>query len=245
MKAVRPAETSSKRLAVALSGDDRRLGPAARVAAAASTDCRISSANRVRSGPKPEVHRRQARDRPANEVGLGDDRHGSERPSAWTSPGGSAGPPVASTSQSTSWAWPNVPKAAADAFGLDGTLGCPQARSVGHDHRIAAEVEPYLERIPRGPGFGRDDGDIPPGERIEQARLAGIGWPGQHHPEAVAQDLAAVAVGQMGVDWSPRPAAIAAAVAIGIRGNIRLVRKVEAGLGQRQRLKKLLPPTLV
>ena len=82
--------------------------------------------------------------------------------------------------------------------------GCPRARSTlaasrmpavsDDDHRIAAEVEPHLDHVARRAGLLRDDRRLAPGERVEEARLAHVGRAREHDAEALAQDLAAVAV---------------------------------------------------
>ena len=86
---------------------------------------------------------------------------------------------------------------AADAFALDRAFGLADAGGVDQDDGIAAEIEPHLDDVAGGAGLLRDDGGIAPGEHVHQAGLAGIGRSGDHHAEAVAQDLAAAGVGQM------------------------------------------------
>ena len=54
----------------------------------------------------------------------------------------------------------------------------------------------HLDDIAGGPGIGRDDGRLAPSEPIEQRRFPGIRRPRYRDDEAVAQTLAAAAIGQ-------------------------------------------------
>ncbi len=58
----------------------------------------------------------------------------------------------------------------------------------------------HLDHVARGAGIGRDDRRLAPGDPVEQRRLAGIGRTGDRHHQAVAQSLAAAAVGERGRD---------------------------------------------
>ncbi len=59
------------------------------------------------------------------------------------------------------------------------------------DHRHAAEIEMHLDDVARGARLLRHDRHVALGQRIQQARLAGIGRTGDDDAEAVAQALAA------------------------------------------------------
>ncbi len=77
-----------------------------------------------------------------------------------------------------------------DPLRLDRVGALAQPRRVHQQHRQAFEVQPNLQRIPRRARNRGDDRDVAPGQRVEQARLAGIGRAGQDHDETLAHPLA-------------------------------------------------------
>ena len=79
----------------------------------------------------------------------------------------------------------------AHAFGFDGVLGVAQARGIGDMDQIAAQIQPHLDHIPGGAGDFGDNGDVAPGQGIDQRAFAGIGRADDGQPQAFAQRLAA------------------------------------------------------
>ena len=72
----------------------------------------------------------------------------------------------------------------------------PQPRGIGKDDRIAGEIGPHLDHVPRrARGFG-DDGGVAPGDPVEQRRFADIGRADDGDPEALAHHAAAVRRGE-------------------------------------------------
>ena len=85
---------------------------------------------------------------------------------------------VASPSQSTRSASLGALQRPADAFVLDVAAGFADARRVHQHDRKPLEIEPHFDDVAGGAGLGGDDGHVAAGERVHQARLAGIGRPG-------------------------------------------------------------------
>ena len=101
-----------------------------------------------------------------------------------------------------------------------------------------------LDHIAGRPGLIRDDGRIPLGQCVEQRRLPRIRRPGNHHPDPVAQNLAA-AIPQMHLHGRDqrhhdRPRHLA-----GLLRHILFVGEVQTGLHEALHLQKLGAPTLI
>ncbi|MNC32526.1 hypothetical protein D3C75_808860 [compost metagenome] len=66
-------------------------------------------------------------------------------------------------------------------------IGIAQASSIDNVQRHAVDVDMFAQDIPRGAGNISNDGRFPPGQLVQQARLAGI-WPtGDDHGHTVTQ----------------------------------------------------------
>ncbi len=102
----------------------------------------------------------------------------------------------------------------------------------------------HLDHVAGGAGLLRDDGHVSAGERIEQARLAGVDRAGDDHAEAVAQTLAA-AVGEMRGDGGDEMGDDGVGLDRDVRRDVALVGEVEPGLGQRLRAQQLFAPALI
>ncbi len=89
---------------------------------------------------------------------------------------------------------------AAQPFLLDRIGGLAQTGGVGEDHRVAGEVDRDLDDVAGRAGVGRGDRRLAPRDAVQEARLAGIGRADDRHRDAVAQALAAPAVGEVPAD---------------------------------------------
>ena len=77
-----------------------------------------------------------------------------------------------------------------DADRFDRVVGGAQSRGVDHRERNAVDLDLARDRVARRARNRRDDRDVLAGEPVEQARLADVGTPDQHHSEPVAQQRA-------------------------------------------------------
>ena len=106
------------------------------------------------------------------------------------------------------------------------------------------EIEMNLDNIAGGPRLLRDDGHVAARQRIQQARLAGVGRSGDDHAEAVAQALAAP-VGEMMRDAGEELRHDGIGLDAGVRGDVGLVGEIESGFDKGLRLDQLLTPALI
>ena len=114
-------------------------------------------------------------------------------------------------------------------FHLVGTLA--QAGGVHHMHRHAFNLNGLLHFVARGAGNGRDDGQLGPGQRVEQGRLASVGLPGNHHFNALAQQRTLVGALRHGVQTLLQ--ALQLALGIGLAQEINLFfREIQRRLHQ-------------
>ncbi len=88
----------------------------------------------------------------------------------------------------------------AQALLLDKIVALAQARGVGEQHRIAREVDCDFDNVAGRAGDRRGDRRLAPGDAVQEARLAGVRRPEDRDRNAVAQSLAAPAVGEMTLD---------------------------------------------
>ena len=123
--------------------------------------------------------------------------------------------------------------------------GLAHARRIADDHRQAFELQPHLDHVARGAGFLRDDGHVAPGQRIQQARLAGVGRPRQHDVKPLAQQLAAVAVIEMLADLAGQRLHLGAGSLDGDDGDVGLIGKIDGGFELRHGADQTLPPSLI
>ena len=79
---------------------------------------------------------------------------------------------------------------AANAFPLHHVLALAQTGGVDDVQRQAVDVDLLAQHVAGGAGDVGDDGRLPPGQGIEQARLAGVGLAGEHDVHALAHQLA-------------------------------------------------------
>ena len=102
----------------------------------------------------------------------------------------------------------------------------------------------HLDDVARGAGVGRYDRRLAPRQPIEQRRLAGIGWPGYGDHEAIAQPLAAAAVGEDAGDLVTQLLRSIERGTEQIFRHIGLIRKIDPRLDQSERLDQPPPPSL-
>ena len=133
---------------------------------------------------------------------------------------------------------------AADPLRLDRARFVAQPRRVGHDRRIAAEVEMDLDRVPRGAGLGRDDGDVAPGERVDQARLAHVGRAEHGDRDPVPEPLAAPRVREMARDLAGERGDGAGDLRLGLRRQV-LVGEVDHRLEMGERADQVPAPPVI
>ena len=103
----------------------------------------------------------------------------------------------------------------------------------------------HLDDVARGARLLRDDRHVAPGERVEQARLAGIGRAGDDDAEAVAQALAAVPSARWRAIDSRSALDDGAGLDRDVGRHVAFVGEVEPGLDQRLRAEQLRAPALV
>ena len=77
---------------------------------------------------------------------------------------------------------------ATHAFGLGAAFGGAEPGHVDEDHQPAAEIERDLAHVARRTGLVAHDREVGFGQRIEQARFAGIRWAGKGDPQALTDD---------------------------------------------------------
>ena len=102
----------------------------------------------------------------------------------------------------------------------------------------------HLDDVARGAGIGRHDRRLAPRQPIEQGRFAGIGRPGNGDHEAVAQPLAAAAIGQDASDLVTQLLRSMKRGTEQIFGHIGFIGKIDPRLDQGQRLDQSPPPSL-
>jgi hypothetical protein len=71
-----------------------------------------------------------------------------------------------------------------------------QSRGIDQRERHALDLDRLAQRIARRAGDRRDDRALFAGEAVEQARLADVGTPRQHHVDAGAQKASFAALGE-------------------------------------------------
>ena len=111
---------------------------------------------------------------------------------------------------------------AAHPFLLDRVGAVAQPGGVGENHRIAGEIDRHLDDVARRAGDRRGDRGLPPCDAVEQARLAGIGRTDDRHRDAVAQPLAAAAIGEMAADLAGESAGLRQATPLRSRRQVFL-----------------------
>ena len=85
---------------------------------------------------------------------------------------------------------------AADAFLLDAIVGVAQAGGVDEGQRDAVEIDRLAQHVARGAGNVGDDRALGGGERVEQARFAGVRAADDDHVQAVGETCAAARAGE-------------------------------------------------
>ena len=101
-----------------------------------------------------------------------------------------------------------------------------------------------LDHVPRRPRIGGHDRGFATRQAIEQRRLAGVGRPRDRDPEAVAQALAALRPSERLADLPLHAARDFDRLRDELLRDIALVRKIDPGLDQRQRLDQPRAPGL-
>lgn len=137
----------------------------------------------------------------------------------------------------------NPGPAPAYALGFHRFLGLPQAGRIDENNGQAIEVEADLDGVAGRAGDVGHDGRLPPGQGIEEGRLAGIGLARQHDPEPFPQALPPSAVGQGRGDGLPQCGGPAEHRRIEARlVHIPLIREIEGRLRRREAIDRLVPP---
>ena len=90
---------------------------------------------------------------------------------------------------------------AAHAFGFDRIGGVAQACGVGKVERDARDDQAGGDGVAGGARRGGDDGEVGPGDGVEQRGFAGIGRADNHHREAIAQAFGGVGGAQRGGEF--------------------------------------------
>jgi hypothetical protein len=124
--------------------------------------------------------------------------------------------------------------AAADADALDlvaGLVVAAQAGGVDHVQRHAFDLDRLADAVARGAGDRRDDGQLGPGQRVQQRALADVGLAGQHHAQAFAQQRALARARQRGQHGLLDGVELAAGVGLLEEVDL-LLGEVERGLDQ-------------
>ncbi len=98
---------------------------------------------------------------------------------------------------------------AAQTFLLDRVGAVAQPRGVGEHHRVAGKVDRDLDDVARRAGDRRGDRGLAPRDAVQQTRLAGVGRADDRDHDAVAQPLAAPAVGEVTRDFAGERADLA------------------------------------
>ena len=101
-----------------------------------------------------------------------------------------------------------------------------------------------LDDAPRGPGGGRYDGGVAPGQLVEQARLAGVGGADDGNQDSVAHSLAPAVVLEVGRDRLFQAGDFVARPRVNAHGQV-FVRKIQADLAVGQGPKQTSAPILV
>mmetsp|Transcript_32493 Transcript_32493/g.76308 ORF Transcript_32493/g.76308 Transcript_32493/m.76308 type:complete len:400 (-) Transcript_32493:129-1328(-) len=126
----------------------------------------------------------------------------------------------------------------ADALDLVGRV-IAQAGGVGDVQRHALDLDGLADLVARGAGDGRDDGELGPGQRIEQRALADVGLAGEHHLQAVAQQGALAGAGLDGAQL--RRQAVEPSEGIGLLEEVDFfLGEVERGFHQHAQLDELV-----
>ena len=123
------------------------------------------------------------------------------------------------------------------------SAGLAQPGGVGQRHRHAGQVQPRLHDVARGAGPGRDDRRLPPGQRVQQRRLAGIRRAEDGDQQPLPQPLAAAAIGQMRRDLGPQRRAPPRATASSRPARQVLLLELDEGFLPRQQPRSAAPPS--
>ncbi len=94
----------------------------------------------------------------------------------------------------------DLPSGARDAGQFDRVVTLAHAGGVDEAQRDAAEVDDFLDHVPRGAGLRAHDRAFVPEEQIEERGFADVRRPVDHGADAFAEDLAAGGGGEQGVD---------------------------------------------
>ncbi len=92
--------------------------------------------------------------------------------------------------------------------------GRPQPCGIDDVQRNAADLDAASNRVARGAGLRGDDGDIFAHELVEQARLAHVGLPDEHHAESLAQQASLARAGNDGAQTLAQRAELAGGVGL-------------------------------
>ena len=105
----------------------------------------------------------------------------------------------------------NMRARARNAFNLNRIACVAQTRRVDESHRQSTEVAAHLDGVAGGAGDRRHDGDVAARDGVEKGRLSGVRRAGEDDREALAQTLAATALGEVARQFFrhvfPNPAA--------------------------------------
>ena len=133
----------------------------------------------------------------------------------------------------------------ADAFLLDRARRLAQPSGIGDDGHVAVEIEANLQHVAGRARLIRYDRHVAPRQRVHEARFADVRGAGEHDAEALAHDLAAAAVVEVGADFLGKTRGRFESARGGGAFNVGFVREVDRGFQQRARLDQADPPAFV
>ncbi len=123
-------------------------------------------------------------------------------------------------------------------------MGLAHPGGVEQGYRITVEIEMHLNNVASGAGMRRHNRRLPPGNPVEQRRLARIRRAGDSDHEAVAQALALRRTRKGFRDFTFQRGDPGQRRRDQFLGYIALVGEIDPRLDQRRRLDDPLPPTL-
>ena len=133
---------------------------------------------------------------------------------------------------------------AAHALRLDRIRSLPEPRRVGDPNRKAGQHQAHFDHVARGARDIAHDRRLALGQRVQQARLAGVGRADNSDAEAVADALAAVRVVQVAGHVLGQHLQDRAGAARELAWQV-FVREIDLGLDQSRRLDQAAPPALI
>ena len=134
---------------------------------------------------------------------------------------------------------------AAHTFGFHGIVSFTQAGGVCQPDNLSAKNEADLDHVPGRPGDVGHDGGLPPGEPVEDGRLAGVRGADDHDAESVADAFTDPAIAEGGLDLFDQAGDPFANRGGGIAADITFIRKVDHHLDEREESGQLITPLII